>query len=55
LLAQFWHVTTAAYTSVEEAVAFLDFLSTCDVAIPLLDADITADRNRMMHWSEGLR
>jgi uncharacterized protein (UPF0276 family) len=55
LLAQFWHVTMPAYTSVEEAVAFLDFLSTCDVAIPLLDADITADRNRMMHWSEGLR
>jgi hypothetical protein len=43
---------TPAYTSAEEAQAFLDFLSTGDFAIPRLDADIASDRRRMAHWRE---
>jgi len=52
VLAQFWCVMTPAYTSAEEAQAFLDFLSTGDFAIPRLDADIASDRRRMAHWRE---
>jgi uncharacterized protein len=51
LLGQFWRATTPAYTSAEEAWAFLDFLSTGDVATPRLEADIAADRRRLIEWS----
>jgi uncharacterized protein (UPF0276 family) len=50
VLGQFWGVATPAYTSAEEARAFLDFLSSGDFAIPHLDADIAGDRRRLMHW-----
>ncbi|WP_371734299.1 DUF692 family multinuclear iron-containing protein [Acidisphaera sp. S103] len=52
VLGQFWRVATPAYTSSEEALAFLDFLSAGGFAEPRLDADIASDRSRLMHWGE---
>lgn len=52
VLARFWCVMTPAYTSAEEAQAFLDFLSTGDFDIPRLDADIASDRSWLAHWRE---
>jgi uncharacterized protein (UPF0276 family) len=54
VLGQFWCVATPAYTSTEEAWAFLDFLSAGDLAIPQLVADIADDRSRLMHGGERL-
>ena len=53
VLGQFWRETTPAYTSAEEAWAFLDFLSTGDFTTPRLEADIAADRRRLIEWGEN--
>lgn len=44
LLAQFWHRATPAYSTAEEACAFLDFVSSACPAVPYLLADIASDR-----------
>jgi uncharacterized protein (UPF0276 family) len=54
VLRQFWRIATPAYTSSEEALAFLDFLSAGGFTLPQLDADIASDRSRLMHWGEEL-
>jgi uncharacterized protein len=44
LLARFWHHTTPAYSTAEEASAFLDFVSSARPTVPDLLADIASDR-----------
>jgi uncharacterized protein (UPF0276 family) len=44
LLARFWHHATPAYSTAEEACAFLDFVSSVRPAIPDLLADIASDQ-----------
>jgi hypothetical protein len=47
VLAHFWRCAAPAYTSTEEALAFLDFLSCLHLAIPQLDASIATDRDSL--------
>jgi uncharacterized protein (UPF0276 family) len=44
LLADFWRVATPAYSIIEDAWAFLDFVCSVDLAMPGLSADIASDR-----------
>jgi hypothetical protein len=48
LLARFWLCSAPAYTNAEEARAFLDFLSTVDIGVPGLSADVAGDRNALI-------
>jgi uncharacterized protein (UPF0276 family) len=44
LLARFWLRNAPAYTNAEEARAFLEYLSTVEIAVPGLGADVARDR-----------
>jgi hypothetical protein len=47
LLARFWGLATPAYTAVEEARSFLNFLNSLHLTIPGLDADVAGDLNML--------
>jgi hypothetical protein len=44
LLGRFWQLAAPAFTNAQEGRAFLDFISTSDIALAGLDADVAGDR-----------
>jgi hypothetical protein len=53
VLARFWHHTTPTYTSIEEAFAFLGFLSSTHLNVPDLNVSIASDRNVLNQICHG--